>query len=105
MLMMKFLLPLMLVLATCWAGNPSRQPLFESVAPGLIVQEVPDLYKLPTNVVPHNYDIELTPYLVTDNRNFSYSGKSVIELEVKEITQTITFHASKQLELTKYSLE
>ncbi|KMQ91241.1 aminopeptidase n [Lasius niger] len=90
MLTMRYLLPLMLVLATCWAGNP----IFDSVAPELI-QEVPDDYRLPKNVVPKNYVIELTPYINTgDEKNFTFDGKSEIYLQVKENnTTTITFHA------------
>lgn len=97
---MRYLLPLMLVLATCWASNP----IFDSVAPELI-QEVPDDYRLPKNVVPINYVIELTPYINTgDEKNFTFDGKSEIDLQVKEnnIT-TITFHA-KNIKLNSVNL-
>ncbi|XP_029666932.1 aminopeptidase N-like [Formica exsecta] len=97
--MMKYLLPLMLALATCWAGNP----LFENVAPELI-HEVLDDYRLPDNVVPKNYVIELTPYLDTkDEKTFTFDGYSKIDLDIKKNTTTITFHA-KQLKFKEINL-
>ncbi|XP_070160927.1 aminopeptidase N [Polyergus mexicanus] len=100
--MMKYLLPLMLALAICWAGNP----LFENVAPELnheLVRDelVLDNYRLPDDVVPTNYVIELTPYLDTiDEKNFTFDGHSEIDLDIKRNTTTITFHA-KQLKFNE----
>lgn len=98
--MMRYLLPLMLVLATCWAGNP----IYESVSPQPI-QEISDDYRLPKNVVPTNYVIELTPYLDTnDTKEFTFKGHSIIDLEIKQNTKNITFHANN-LKLTNINLE
>lgn len=97
--MMKYLLPLMLALATCWASNP----LFENVAPELI-HEILDDYRLPDDVVPTNYIIELTPYLDTkDEKSFTFDGHSEIDLDIKKNTTTITFHA-KQLKFEEINL-
>lgn len=98
--MMRYLLPLILVLATCWAGIP----IPESVIPQPI-QEILDDYRLPKDVIPTNYVIELTPYLDTkDKKNFTFDGQSEIDLEIKKNnTKTITFHAN-ELNITKVKL-
>lgn len=97
--MMKYLLALMLALATCWAGNP----LLENITPESI-EEVSGDYKLPNNVEPTNYIIELKPYLDSKNdKNFTFEGKSTINLKVNSNTKTITFHA-KQLNIENITL-
>ncbi|XP_072748201.1 aminopeptidase N [Anoplolepis gracilipes] len=101
--MMKYLLLLMLVLVTCWASNP----IFENVAPE-VLEEVQDTYRLPDDVIPTNYKIELTPYLDTkDAKNFTFEGHSQISLKLKNNntkTKTITFHA-KELEFSNITLK
>lgn len=98
--MMRYLPSFMLVLATCWAGNP----IYESVSPQPI-QEISDDYRLPKNVVPTNYVIELTPYLDTNDTNkFTFKGQSKIDLVIKQNTKTITFHANN-LNLSNIILE
>lgn len=73
----------MLVLATGWASKP----IFESVAPQ-VIQDIEDDYKLPDNVIPTNYVIELTP----DFKNFTFEGNSQIDLKIQHDTETIIFH-------------
>lgn len=99
--MMRYLLPLLLVLATGWAGNP----ISESVIPQPL-QEIPDDYRLPQDIVPTNYVIELTPHFDTnDSKKFTFDGNSKIDLEIKSNnTKTITFHAS-ELEITDIHVE
>lgn len=90
--MMRYLLPLILVLATCWAGIP----IPENVNPQPNQEMTTDDYRLPKDVIPINYFIELTPYLDTnDEKNFTFDGYSEIDLEIKENTKTITFHANQ----------
>jgi len=98
--MMRYLLPLILVLATCWAGIP----IPESVNPQPI-PEIQDDYRLPKDVIPTNYVIELTPYLDTkDEKNFTFAGQSEIDLEIKKNnTKTITFHFN-ELNITEVKL-
>ncbi|XP_071569030.1 aminopeptidase N-like [Temnothorax nylanderi] len=95
MLTMKSFLPLMLVIAACWASDP----IFDDVPPQLI-QEVSDNYRLPNDVVPINYDITLEPIFESPKNNFSFNGKSVITLKIINATRTITFHA-KELEFVQ----
>jgi len=99
---MRFVLPLMLVLAACWASDMRGDPIFDEVHPQLI-QEVPDDYRLPENIVPTQYFIELEPFIniqTPPNKNFTFMGKSVIDIKVKKETSTITLHA-KNLTFTK----
>lgn len=56
-------------------------------------------YRLPTNVIPHHYVVELTPYFTTQNGNkeqFTFDGKVDITLSTNEsdITQ-IVLHANE----------
>ncbi|XP_024878007.1 aminopeptidase N-like [Temnothorax curvispinosus] len=95
MLTMKSFLPLILVIAACWASDP----IFDDVPPELI-QEVSGNYRLPGDVVPTNYEITLEPIFESPKNNFSFNGKSVITLEIKNATSTIKFHA-KELEFVE----
>lgn len=91
---MRFLLPLMLVLAICWASIP----LSDDVPPQPM-EEVLENYRLPNDVVPTEYNIKLTPTLEsTDKKNFTFDGTSEITLNVSKLTKTITFHA-KELDI------
>lgn len=91
---MKFLLPLMLVLATCWASNP----LFEDVPPQ-VINEVLDNYRLSTDdIKPTEYKIELTPIFEStkEKESFTFQGKSEIILDIKKPdSNSITFHAKE----------
>jgi len=103
---MRFVLPLMLVLAACWASDMRGDPIFDEVHPQLI-QEVPDDYRLPENIVPIQYHIELEPFIdiqTPSNKNFTFMGKSEIDIKVKKETSTITLHA-KNMTFTKHELE
>ncbi|XP_011050630.1 PREDICTED: aminopeptidase N-like [Acromyrmex echinatior] len=100
MLTMRFLLSLMLVLATCWASYPSS----DDVAPQLI-EEVLDNYRLPLNVIPTEYDIKLQPIFESSNQdNFTFKGESVITLFTAIETNTIIFHA-KEINITEKSIK
>lgn len=87
MLTMKFLLLLTLVLATCWASNP----ILDDVPPQ-VIEEVLDDYRLPNNVIPSRYVIELQTNFVSKENNFTYVGLSTITLNISK-TNSITFHA------------
>jgi len=99
MLTMRFLLPLILVLVACWASDP----IFNDVSPQFI-EEV-ESYRLPKNVVPTNYKIELEPIFESEDKNksFTFNGKSEITLDIEKETNTITFHA-KELEFIEIQL-
>ncbi|XP_025986513.2 aminopeptidase N [Solenopsis invicta] len=101
MLTMRFLLPLMLAIVACWA---SIYP-FENELPQAL-EEISDNYRLPTNVVPTAYNIELTPTFESDNKTakFTFQGKSIITLDIKERTNTIMFHA-RGLEFNKEDIK
>ncbi|XP_039306340.1 aminopeptidase N-like [Solenopsis invicta] len=87
---MRFLLPLMLAVAACWASSPP----FE-IDPPQAIEEILDDYKLPTNVIPTAYNITLDPIFDSDNETlkFTFRGKSVITLNITEETNIIKFHA------------
>lgn len=57
-------------------------------------------YRLPTHITPINYDIAFTPRLKDD---FTFSGVSIITLQVHEISRNITFHA-KYLDFEQSSI-
>lgn len=94
--MTRYLLPLILALATCWASNS----IFDDVPPRLF-QETSDKspdFRLPTNIKPIHYDITLRPVFNTsDDTNFTFTGTSIIILEVINLTESnnnkIVFHA------------
>ncbi|KYN33599.1 Aminopeptidase N [Trachymyrmex septentrionalis] len=97
---MKFLLSLILVLATCWASYPSS----DDVTPQLI-EEVLDNYRLPLDVIPTEYDIKLQPIFESSNQdNFTFKGESVITLFIAKETDTIVFHA-KEIDIIKKSIK
>ncbi|XP_011860720.1 PREDICTED: aminopeptidase 2-like [Vollenhovia emeryi] len=48
-------------------------------------------YRLPDNVVPVHYGIELIPYIEEDN--FTFDGKSHIIIEVRRATRDLSLHA------------
>ncbi|KAL0111142.1 hypothetical protein PUN28_012807 [Cardiocondyla obscurior] len=99
---MKSLLLLMLVLAVCWASKPIT---FYDVSPKND-QEILDDYKLPDNVIPTSYEIELSPIFESDKEeeSFTFKGKSIIQLEILKDTYTITFHAHEELNITNIIL-
>lgn len=86
---MKSLLLLTLVLAACWASDP----FFDDV-PLQPSQEVSDSFRLPDNVKPIEYDIELKPNFESSDKdkNFTFEGRSTITLNISN-TNTIIFHA------------
>lgn len=47
--------------------------------------------RLPTNVVPVNYDLKLTPYLET----FKFDGDVNVELQIKEPTSTLVMNCAE----------
>lgn len=88
----RFLLPLILALATCWASNP----IFDDVPPRFVKETLDDLpnFRLPKDIRPVAYDITLAPVFNTsDNNNFTFTGRSVITLKIVNATNKITFHA------------
>ncbi|XP_032684080.1 aminopeptidase N-like [Odontomachus brunneus] len=95
MSIMRFLLPLVLVLATCWA----RDPIFEEVQPVIFdyTQEID--YKLPpSGVRPTNYEITLQPYFDVKGKEFSFDGNVNITLDREELeTKAITLHYAANL--------
>jgi len=96
---MKFLLPLMLVLATCWASDP----IFDDVFPQSM-DPVADNYRLSKDVIPTKYDIELEPIFEDSKESFTFKGKSTITLNIKKNISNITFH-SKELTYESGSLK
>ncbi|XP_018399656.1 PREDICTED: aminopeptidase N-like [Cyphomyrmex costatus] len=98
MLTMKWL-PLMFVLAVCWASDP----ISDDVAPQLL-EEISDNYRLPLDVVPSEYNIALQPIFESPNNNFTFKGESVITLNIIKETNTITFHA-KEIDIIKNSIK
>lgn len=52
-------------------------------------REAPAYYRLPENVIPSKYTILLEPLLLED----TFNGNVVIDVDVVEETDTITFHA------------
>lgn len=48
-------------------------------------------YRLPDNVVPVHYDIELIPHIEEDN--FTFDGKSHVIIEIRRTTQVLHLHA------------
>lgn len=48
-------------------------------------------YRLPNNVVPVHYDIELIPYIKEDN--FTFDGKSHVIIEISRATRDLSLHA------------
>lgn len=96
---MRLLLPLVLVLATCWASDPQiLDPLLNDVPPQLIQAESGN-YRLPTDVRPLTYVIKLEPIFKKSNSNFfNFTGESVITLQVEKETNQIVFN-SKNLDI------
>lgn len=94
---MRFLLPLMLVLAVCWASVPLSDDV-----PLQPMEKVLEDYRLPKDVVPTEYNITLTPTFESNDtkKNFTFDGRVEITLNVLNSTNTITFHA-KELEIDK----
>ncbi|XP_011707134.1 PREDICTED: aminopeptidase 2 [Wasmannia auropunctata] len=89
---MRFLLPLMLVLASCWASKPILHVTSQAT------QQLDD-YRLPLEAVPIEYDITLAPTFESEketNKSFTFEGLSKITLNINESTNIITFHASKE---------
>lgn len=99
MLTMRFLLPLMLILTTCWASYPSSDDV-----PPQLIEEVLDDYRLPLDVIPFEYDIKLYPIFESNQNNFTFKGESVITLNIMKETDTIIFHA-KEINITKNSIK
>lgn len=52
-------------------------------------RNIPERDLLPTNVVPHHYQLELEP----DFDKFTFNGKVVIDLDVVTDSSSITLHA------------
>jgi len=102
---MRFVLPLMLVLAACWASNVPGDPIFDDIYPQLI-QEVPHDYRLPEDVVPTEYRIVLEPFIDTNlpDKNFTFTGSSVISIKVMKKISNITLHA-RDLVITNSRIE
>jgi len=48
-------------------------------------------YRLPDNIVPIHYDIELIPYIKEDN--FTFDGKSHIIIKIRRATRDLSLHA------------
>lgn len=48
-------------------------------------------YRLPDNVVPVHYDIELIPYI--EENNFTFDGESHIIIEIGRATRDLSLHA------------
>lgn len=106
---MRFLLPLVLALATCWAQDPILQNVgpfdFENVQEKDIRK-----YKLPVDiegVKPINYEILLRPYFddaPKGKNDFSFDGSVNITLEITQMTESITLHA-KQLDIIEAKLQ
>lgn len=48
-------------------------------------------YRLPDNVVPVHYDIELTPYIEEDK--FTFDGKTLITIDIRRATRDLSLHA------------
>lgn len=94
MSIVKSLLPLVLLLTSCWA----IKPIFDNVEPQAFQEPLPD-YRLPEGILPVAYDILLEPNLnVNDKENrFTFKGESKIIIEVKKEVKTIILH-SKGLE-------
>ncbi|KAL6262279.1 hypothetical protein P5V15_007374 [Pogonomyrmex californicus] len=87
--MMRFLLPLTLALATCWASDPITEDV-----PPQPMQKVSENYRLPDDVEPTAYNIKLETFLdEPKEKSFTFEGVSVIDLTIKKNTNTITFHA------------
>lgn len=98
---MKSLLLLTLVLATCWASDP-----FSDDVPPRSIPEVSGNYRLPADVRPTEYKINLEPIFESSNENtsFTFNGSSEITLEVLNNTNIIKFHA-KELNFSKITLK
>lgn len=47
-------------------------------------------YRLPDNIVPVHYDIELIPYI--KKNNFTFDGKSHIIIEIRRATRDLSMH-------------
>nr|CAD7409546.1 unnamed protein product [Timema cristinae] len=58
-------------------------------------------YRLPTDILPDRYVIELIPYI--DNDNFTFNGRVEIFLNVTEATNAIRLHAN-DLEINETSV-
>lgn len=100
MSIVKFLLPLALALATCWA----RDPILDEIQPK-IFDDIPSGYRLPNSgVKPVNYEITLTPYFEDAPKGkqpFSFDGTVKITLERNTMpSKTIQLHA-KNLKFTE----
>ncbi|EFN87059.1 aminopeptidase N [Harpegnathos saltator] len=95
MLIAKFLLPLVLTLATCWAHDP----IFDDVEPIPYDDPIPTDYRLPNDgISPINYEITLQPYFEevpkeTNKEKFSFDGNVKITLAITKKTKVITLHA------------
>lgn len=53
-------------------------------------------YRLPDNVIPNHYRIQLIPNL---ENHFTFTGSSIIEIKVVKTTKTIVLHA-QNIEIT-----
>lgn len=95
----RFLLPIILAVTTCWASIPVPTEFVSKT-----LDDLPN-YRLPTNIKPTYYDITLQPIFNTSNdESFTFKGISVIELNVKEPTDKIIFHA-RNLNISSASIE
>lgn len=100
----RFLLPLVLALATCWAYN-TNDPIFNNVPPVHFDSQISKEYLLPKQgIKPVNYNIKLQPYFddvkVPKDEQFTFTGEVTIQLEVTQNVTTITLHAEDSLNIT-----
>ncbi|XP_059049755.1 aminopeptidase N [Achroia grisella] len=86
--------------------NTDKSVLTESSTPNYTINTTEDVptvtdVRLPNNIKPDRYYIELTPYIFEGN--FTFHGKTSIVLTVKNDTQQVTFH-SVELNFTSIEL-
>lgn len=74
------------LIVTCFIGATLSSPIDE-IEPK---QSTPN-YRLPTNVMPSNYVIEIEPYF-TGTNEFTFSGRAAITLRSQTTTNEIVLH-------------
>lgn len=72
---------------------------FDEPSSAIRAQSSTDGYRLPGESVPLSYNITLTPH-ISEDTDFEFHGQSVIIIDVKRVTKTLTLHA-KNLEIDK----